>query len=685
MDMITLPFVEFPPIRPPEQRKALGQFFTGSALSSLLANLAKRDGIRSVIDPMCGSGDLLAAAGEVFTDATLVGIDVDSKVIEAASARFSCTDLVPLLLAANAFDPTLIQSIGAAFDLVLTNPPYVRYQSLSKPLPGLPKLATMAEIRMNLMQCVDVCSHLSEVEQEVFRTLISSYSGLSDLAVPSWILCAMMLRPGGTLALVVPETWLSRDYAEPIQYLLHKLFRLDFVVEDQARCWFPDAQVKTTLVVAERISPLNLYPQPEHSSDWVRAIVPRGAASQRSVVGRLFPGSTPDAEFTSEARRALFEDSSENSRAQIFSRHSKRPLVDSLINRVGNQPWFIALEPDHANLASASSNLLPLPLRSLLPELDSRQFTTLDALGYNIGQGLRTGANEFFYWTLRDQVDNICVLESGTALQTTIRVPPSVVRSVVRKQAEINGCLVVQPVKLSGRVLVLDGLWQPDNTNGVQGALPFETTPSTLPVDLARVIDRAASINVGSPDAPRFIPDLSAVRTNESPGRRRWYMLPPFAKRHLPDLFIARVNSKQPRAILNSSPPAVVDANFATLWREQPDAPSQNALLAFLHSSWALVCMEIGGTVMGGGALKLEATQLRRLPVPIASREQWDRLHLIGTRLRDLHLGTPEMRTCLDEVNDLITGELLNLPNAQIATRRIQELLDGQIRARGTK
>ena len=32
--------------------------------------------------------------------------------------------------------------------------------------------------------------------------------------------------------MVVPEAWLSRDYAHPIQYLLLKLFRIRYVVED---------------------------------------------------------------------------------------------------------------------------------------------------------------------------------------------------------------------------------------------------------------------------------------------------------------------------------------------------------------------------------------------------------------------------------------------------------------------
>ena len=54
------------------------------------------------------------------------------------------------------------------------------------------------------------------------------------------------------LAMVVPETWLSRDYAAPIQYLLLKCFRVETVAIDTNASWFPEAPVKTCLIVAKR-------------------------------------------------------------------------------------------------------------------------------------------------------------------------------------------------------------------------------------------------------------------------------------------------------------------------------------------------------------------------------------------------------------------------------------------------
>ena len=49
---------------PAEQRKALGQFFTGLPLGKLLAHLSLDSGTKTVLDPMAGHGDLLDAVWE---------------------------------------------------------------------------------------------------------------------------------------------------------------------------------------------------------------------------------------------------------------------------------------------------------------------------------------------------------------------------------------------------------------------------------------------------------------------------------------------------------------------------------------------------------------------------------------------------------------------------------------------
>ena len=94
--------------------------------------------------------------------------------------------------------------------------------------------------------------HLSAPDKAFFLKLAQNYSGLSDMAVPSWLLCASLLSNKGVLAIVVPEAWLNREYAAPIRYMLLKCFDNIVVARDVGTCWFENALVRTCLVVAER-------------------------------------------------------------------------------------------------------------------------------------------------------------------------------------------------------------------------------------------------------------------------------------------------------------------------------------------------------------------------------------------------------------------------------------------------
>src|SRR4030095_9824508 len=96
-------------------------------------------------------------------------------------------------------------------------------------------------------------------------------------------------------------------------------------------------------------------------------------------------------------------------------------------------------------------------------------------------------------------------------------------------------------------------------------------------------------------------------------------MMPEFAPRHRPQLFISRVSAKRPLVALNP-PDVLVDANFSTLWLRRDATITVNALFSLLSSTVAGLLYEHAGSVMGGGALKIEATHLRAMPLPRLTR-----------------------------------------------------------------
>ena len=191
----------------PAQRKRLGQFFTGVPLGRLLAHLALQSDTRIVLDPMAGHGDLLDATWEAAAERSipierLDGIEIDGATADTCRDRLAA--LVPKaaargssILAANAFDSATLDSLPARrYDLVITNPPYVRYQTHNG------NAATADPVRAGLEQIVD--GQLAEANRAIWKVLAQSYSGFADLSVPSWILASFLVRPGGRLALVVP-------------------------------------------------------------------------------------------------------------------------------------------------------------------------------------------------------------------------------------------------------------------------------------------------------------------------------------------------------------------------------------------------------------------------------------------------------------------------------------------------
>ena len=128
---------------PPAQRKRLGQFFTGLPLGSLLAQLALNPDVRTVIDPMAGHGDLLDAAATTAQARKVRLSRLDGIELDSETAAFCGRRMAALLkddaadgghtLKGSAFDPSIIAALDAAdYDLVITNPPYVRYQSQSR-------------------------------------------------------------------------------------------------------------------------------------------------------------------------------------------------------------------------------------------------------------------------------------------------------------------------------------------------------------------------------------------------------------------------------------------------------------------------------------------------------------------------------------------------------------------------
>jgi hypothetical protein len=618
-------------------KKRLGQYFTHERLSRLLAALARAEGADAVIDPMVGTGNMLRGALAVGArPRVLAGVDIDPGCLRTARERLAGESRAGRvhLDEGDAFVASTLAGLPAgAWDLVITNPPYVRYQSAANGLgDGLPSARA---IRRSLIDSLDALEHLSAADRTLFALLAASYSGLADLAVPAWLLCAALLRTGGTLAMVVPDTWMSRDYARPIQYLLARCFDLEFVVRDTDATWFEDALVRTTLVVARRIDTRASAFEADSDAGHLEIALGEGASDSRSMVGALHRSAhDPDHDFACLARRWLGERKTARLGASTATWVPRSSAAAALRRALGDEKWLARAEPRHmATPMPTGGPLPPLRLAGAL-ELQRSGFVALDDLGWRVGQGLRTGANVFFYGErCGEDADDDRVLTSRRMGRRLVSVPADAMLPVVRGQADLPESLVLDVQAVRGRVLILTRYALPEHA-GTDGAY------RAMDEQLAALVREAAKTNVGTSDDPRLIPQLSAVRTNVRNAAaggggltRSWYHLPSLTPRHRPDLLLARVNHAHPRALLNPNRGVVIDANFSSMWREREDGIEPLAMLAFMNSAWTRCVLELIATAMGGGALKVEATHLRRMPIPALGDEAWRGLACMGGEL----------------------------------------------------
>ena len=585
-------------------KKRFGQYFSGRKVADMLFSLLPKDyDWETVVDPMVGIGDMLVSVQDHASAPQMLGVEIDEIVAKDCATRIPDATIV----VGDAFKaPELVAAEG--WDLVITNPPYVRYQLQDGDNETMPSAQA---IRDGLINQIQAMPYLSDTEKALFLSLSKNYSGLADMAVPAWILCAALVKKNGYLAIVVPETWLNREYAAPIQYLLMKLFQIETIARDTNASWFPEALVKTCLVVAKRIEMRDII---EASRQATRIIEIDRDYSQPTI--SLFPQLrvAKDAKKWADSADVLF-----------FTNKTE----------------------------------LPHGLKEIIGDNEA-EYMSLADMGIECGQGLRTGANDFFYFKIEQDEDETYSVRSKAWDQggKIYNFYKDDILLTLQNRGEIDG-LVVSPEKLVTGVLYPQG--------DIRG-------------ELKGYISHAEEYRDGK---GRRFKDFSAVKPNEkTDGRqitREWFRLPKMADRHLPNLCLTRVSASITECLYvhqSAETPIVIDANMVTLW----GMDKRNNLIAFalLNSTWSKLSLELICTVMGGGALKVEASHIKKLLLPKLPKDKLDMLEKAGETLVSEGKMTQKEQ---DIIDDIIASAL----NDDTITARMQQLLAQKYRERSTR
>ncbi|MFT4048089.1 MAG: N-6 DNA methylase [Solimonas sp.] len=218
-----------------DEDKLRGGYYTSSKVAEWLCGWAIQSADDAVLEPSCGDGAFLEAAARRLralgaTPAKIARLLTGVEIIPA-EARSATERLQPVLgksaekiIQNSDFFAWWQASDQPAFDAIIGNPPFIRYQSFPEP---------HRTIAMSIMG-----------EQGL------TPNRLTNIWVPFVVAATASLKPGGRLALVLPAEILQVTYAAQLRsYLTDHFTRIDVIACNEL--FFENAEQEVVLLLAD--------------------------------------------------------------------------------------------------------------------------------------------------------------------------------------------------------------------------------------------------------------------------------------------------------------------------------------------------------------------------------------------------------------------------------------------------
>ncbi len=242
------------------KRKVAGQFSTPQRLADLLTRLTIEDKTKTVLDPCCGTGTIIKKAYQLKEEYKLTQNEI-LDTIWASDKHLFPIQLSTLSLAKpenfgkiiNIFtkdvidlqegskeefrDPNSGELVKKAFpqiDYVVSNLPFIKSKDMKILNPNI----------------VDINSWIQEKIEENL-----TLSGKSDIFVYIPFYLHQFLSDNGKIGLILSNAWLGTEYGDIFLNLFQKFFTLNFIIISGKGKWFQNANVVTTLLIADKKEP----------------------------------------------------------------------------------------------------------------------------------------------------------------------------------------------------------------------------------------------------------------------------------------------------------------------------------------------------------------------------------------------------------------------------------------------
>jgi len=209
------------------EQKLRGAYYTPLQLANAMVSLVVSQNINNVLEPSCGDGvflDSLASLNFIndIPDVTAVKIEPD----EAEKVRNNYKENANVHVLNEDFLGFYQQVYGKqTYDLILGNPPYIRYQ------------------------------YLTETQRDIQSRILTSHGMKSNKLINAWVAflvaCVQLLSENGKIAFVIPAEILQVVYAEDLRLFLSNQFsKITLLTFEQLV--FPDIEQEILVFIGEK-------------------------------------------------------------------------------------------------------------------------------------------------------------------------------------------------------------------------------------------------------------------------------------------------------------------------------------------------------------------------------------------------------------------------------------------------
>ncbi|MBR1404604.1 MAG: N-6 DNA methylase [Treponema sp.] len=212
------------------QQKLRGAYYTPLPLAEKITEYFKGDAsIKTVFEPSCGDGvffDALINQKLIFSLSNLTGVEIEKSVTKKLAEKLSVYSNIQIQNA-DFFDFYKQNADKERYDLILGNPPYIRYQ------------------------------YLTESQREEMSEILTSHNMKSNKLINTWVAfmvaCVHLLSENGKIAFVLPAEILQVAYAEDLRmYLSKKLSNITLLTFRDLV--FPDIEQEIVVLIGEKVS-----------------------------------------------------------------------------------------------------------------------------------------------------------------------------------------------------------------------------------------------------------------------------------------------------------------------------------------------------------------------------------------------------------------------------------------------